>query len=131
MKLLLDTHVWVWAIIEPSWLVRRVSSAFENLENELWLSPISVGEALLLCEKRRLESNTDAWGKISASLTGGKLSEAGLTFDVAQEAARVHLPHRDPADRYLVATARFYDLTLVTADERLLQIPDLKVLAAR
>ena len=57
--------------------------------------------------------------------------EAVLTFDVAQEAARVHLPHRDPADRYLVATARFYDLTLVTADERLLRVPDVKILPAR
>jgi len=112
-------------------LVRRAASAIENSENELWVSPISVGEALLLCEKGRLESDTDAWGKIASSLDGGRFVEAALSFGVVLEAAGVRLPHRDPADRYLVATARFYDLTLVTADERLLQVPRLKVLPAR
>jgi len=131
LRLLLDTHVWLWCLIEPVRLVRRAASAIENSENELWVSPISVGEALLLCEKGRLESDTDAWGKIASSLDGGRFVEAALSFGVVLEAAGVRLPHRDPADRYLVATARFYDLTLVTADERLLQVPRLKVLPAR
>ncbi len=39
---------------------------------------------------------------------------------VALETRKVELPHRDPADTFLVATARVFDLTLVTADERLL-----------
>jgi PIN domain nuclease of toxin-antitoxin system len=41
------------------------------------------------------------------------------------------LGYRDPGDRFLVATAKVYDLTLVTADQRLLQIPDLPILANR
>jgi len=41
------------------------------------------------------------------------------------------LGYRDPADRFLVATAKVYDLTLVTADERLLRIPEIQVLANR
>lgn len=131
MRLLLDTHVWLWSLIEPSRLNRRAATAIEESANELWLSPVSVGEALLLCEKGRLESDTDAWGKISSSLEGGRFVEAALTFGVVQEAAGVRLPYRDPADRYLVATARFYDLTLVTADERLLEVPGLKALSAR
>jgi PIN domain nuclease of toxin-antitoxin system len=39
------------------------------------------------------------------------------------------LGYRDPADRFLVATAKVYDLTLVTADERLLRVPEIQVLA--
>lgn len=48
MKLLLDTHVWLWALHDPSRLSPRVRAELRNLANELWLSPISTWEALLL-----------------------------------------------------------------------------------
>ncbi len=57
------------------------------------------------------------------------MREAPITYEVAQETARVELPHRDPADRFLVATARVYALTLVTADEILLKIRPVSLLA--
>ena len=131
MKLLLDTHVWLWGLTTPSRLARRVFSALEDPQNELWLSPISVWEARVLCEKGKLESNGDAWLKIAASVESGKFTEAAFTNAVAMEVARVRLPQRDPADRFLVATARVYGLTLVTADAHLLQVPGLSVLSAR
>jgi PIN domain nuclease of toxin-antitoxin system len=59
------------------------------------------------------------------------MREAPVTYQVAQETARVQLPHRDPADRFLVATARVFDLTLVTADEHLLKARQVPVLANR
>jgi PIN domain nuclease of toxin-antitoxin system len=43
----------------------------------------------------------------------------------------VNLPHQDPADRFLAATAFVYDLMLVTADERLLNSPSIYTLANR
>jgi PIN domain nuclease of toxin-antitoxin system len=54
-----------------------------------------------------------------------------LTFEVALESARIALPHKDPADRFLAATASVFDLTLVTADERLLKTCGLPLLANR
>jgi PIN domain nuclease of toxin-antitoxin system len=59
------------------------------------------------------------------------MREAQITYQVAQETARVQLPHRDPADRFLVATARVFDLTLATADEQLLKARQVPVLANR
>jgi PIN domain nuclease of toxin-antitoxin system len=59
------------------------------------------------------------------------MREAQIDYRVAQETARVQLPHRDPADRFLVATARVFDLTLVTADETLLAARQVSVLANR
>jgi PIN domain nuclease of toxin-antitoxin system len=59
------------------------------------------------------------------------MREAQITYQVAQETARVQLPHRDPADCFLVATARVFDLTLVTADEQLLKSRQVAVLANR
>ncbi|HWZ25304.1 MAG TPA: PIN domain-containing protein [Verrucomicrobiae bacterium] len=50
---------------------------------------------------------------------------------MAHELRFTMLGYRDPGDRFLVATAEVYDLTLVTADQRLLQIPRLPILASR
>ena len=129
MKLLLDTHIWVWSALDRSRLTRRVVQALEKPSNELWLSPISLWEVLTLCEKERLTlyPNPQAW--IGNTLDAVPMREAAVTFEVAQETARVQLPHRDPTDRFLVATARVYDLTLVTADESLLKAHAVSVLA--
>ena len=57
------------------------------------------------------------------------LREAPVTWDVAAEMSFTRFLHRDPGGRFLVATAKVYDLTLVTADERLIDAPGVKVLA--
>jgi PIN domain nuclease of toxin-antitoxin system len=59
------------------------------------------------------------------------LQEAPLTHEVALAATFVDLPHRDPADRFLAATAAVFDLTLVAADERLLGARSVRTLASR
>jgi PIN domain nuclease of toxin-antitoxin system len=129
MKLLLDTHIWLWAALDEARLSSRVAAALANPSNELWLSPISLWEVLTLCQKRRLilDPNPQAW--IADTLDATPMREAQITFQIAQETARVQLPHRDPADRFLVATARAYNLTLVTADESLLRARAASVLA--
>jgi PIN domain nuclease of toxin-antitoxin system len=131
MKLLLDTHIWLWSALDPARLSRRVVAALEHPGNELWLSPISLWEVLTLCQKRRLilHPNPQAW--IADTLDTTPMREAQITYQIAQETGRVQLPHRDPADRFLVATARVYALTLVTADEALLKARQVPVLANR
>ena len=131
MKLLLDTHIWVWSALERARLSGRLTATLENPNNELWLSPISLWEVLTLCQKHRLtlHPNPQAW--IANALDSVPMREAQITYQVAQETARVQLPHRDSADRFLVATARVFNLTLVTADEHLLKARQVPVLANR
>jgi PIN domain nuclease of toxin-antitoxin system len=131
MRLLLDTHIWLWSALDQARLSRRVAVALENPSNELWLSPISLWEVLTLCQKQRLilHPNPQAW--IADTLDAAPMREAQITYQVAQETARVQLPHHDPADRFLVATARVLDLTLVTADKQLIKARQAPVLANR
>src|ERR1035438_1968336 len=131
MKLLLDTHIWVWSVLDPKRLSARLTAALENPKNELWLSPISLWEVLMLSQKNRLTLHPNAQAWIVNALDVIPMREAPITYQVAQETARVQLPHRDPADRFLVATARVFDLTLVTADEHLLKSRQVPVLANR
>jgi PIN domain nuclease of toxin-antitoxin system len=131
MRLLLDTHIWLWNHLEPERLAKHLVSQLDNEANELWLSPLSVWEALLLSVKRRitLEPTAEEW--IALALSKVPMKEAPLTNEVAMATQRVELPHRDPVDQLLAATARVFDLTLVTADRSLLRGTGFSTLANR
>jgi PIN domain nuclease of toxin-antitoxin system len=119
MNLLADTHIWLWSHLEPKRLSRRVARALLDSRNDLWLSPISLWETLLLCKKGRIVLNSpSAW--ISAAMEKAPFREAPLTHEVALATEAVHLVHPDPADRFLAATAMVYGLMLVTSDENLI-----------
>jgi PIN domain nuclease of toxin-antitoxin system len=131
MRLLLDTHIWLWSLVDRDRLSHRVIKEIGDPDNELWLSPISIWEIVVLSQKRRitLDQEVDAW--IAHKLGAVPLREAPVTYEVARETGRLRLPHRDPADRFLLATAKVFELTLVTADEHLLKVRDVSVLANR
>ncbi|MBI4442727.1 MAG: type II toxin-antitoxin system VapC family toxin [Acidobacteria bacterium] len=131
MKLLLDTHIWIWSRGQVDRITPVVSAALDSPENELWLSPLSIWELSNLVEKRRviLDRGFEDW--LGAAMAKLPLREAPITHEVALETRRVQLPHRDPVDRFLIATARVFGLTLVTADKRLLTIRDVSILANR
>lgn len=120
MRLLLDTHIWIWALLDPARLSADVRSALESPDNEIWLSPISVWEALVLAERGRLAVPGDVQAWIRQMVSAVPRREATLTHEVAMASRQLALPHADPADRFLAATAFVLELTLVTADERLL-----------
>ncbi len=121
MKLLLDTHIWLWSALEPERLSKRVRTALDASGNELWLSPISVWETLVLARQKRvaLEPSAEQW--VRRALRDLPIHEAHLTHEVAIQSETLKLSFNDPADRLLVATARVHGLTLVTADRRLLK----------
>jgi PIN domain nuclease of toxin-antitoxin system len=122
VKLLLDTHIWIWSHLEPGRLGRRVQRALDDNANELWLSPISVWEAGLLVDAGRVKlvgHSVSEW--IARVLAEAPLRDATMSREVALETRAVRLEHEDPADRLLAATARVFDLALVTADERVLR----------
>ena len=132
MKLLLDTHIWIWSVACPARLSRKVATALASGKNELWLSPVSVWELLVLVEKGSLKLDRPAAAWVEAALQApGSLRDAPLTREIAIESRRVPLAHQDPADRFIAATAVLNGLTLVTADERLLGVPGLPTLANR
>lgn len=128
MKLLLDTHIWLWILHDPKRLGRRAFQELKNEANELWLSPISIWEALTLNLKGRIRLSGDLLEWL-ARATGGT-REAPLTHEIALVARQLAL-HQDPADRILAATAQVLDLTLVSADERLLGLGNICTLANR
>lgn len=129
MKLLLDTHIWLWSLREPHRLGKRVIQELRNGENEIWLSPISTWEALMLHAKGRIRLPRDLAQWVARATA--PLLEAPLTHEIALISRELPLPHNDPADRFLAATAQVLRLTLVTADSHLLGLGEISTLANR
>jgi PIN domain nuclease of toxin-antitoxin system len=128
LKLLLDTHIWVWFRSAPERLGRRSLEMLKREENELWLSPISTWEVLTLQQNGKIDLTADLTAWVEQATAG--LKEALLTHEIAL-ASRQFLSHQDLSDRLIAATALVMDLTLVTADERLLELRNIKTLANR
>jgi len=131
VRLLLDTHIWLWSELEPHRLASRVAKELADPENELWLSPISVWELSILRRKGRFRIPKDIATWVAESMEDLQLNEAPLTVEIALAVSSMKFPHGDPADHFLAASAKIFGLTLVTADEQLKQLPEIRVLANR
>lgn len=122
MRVVLDTHAWVWWVTKDRRLSRRARTAIERAasKNELWLSPISIWEMAKKVEKGQLalDRPLDEW--LDAALRAEGLQVAEMTRPILVDSCRLPLPfHGDPADQIIVATSRSHSATLVTRDGRL------------
>lgn len=117
MRLLLDTHVWIWQSGAPERLSAEAQGAIADPENELFLSPISTWEVLILARKGRLRLKPTPQEWVLDALRRSALTATPLSHGIAMRSeALAGFESGDPADRFLVATALEHDLALVTAD---------------
>lgn len=127
--LLLDTHVWWWYLLGSDRLPRGIRQKLDVVDDAVWLSPISVWELGMLAARGRVEIRGEYRAWLREALSRMPLHEAYLTTEVALKSREIKLPHRDPADRFLAATALVYELTLVTVDRRLVEARGLPTLS--
>ncbi len=117
MRLLLDTHVWLWRLLEPERLSNGAETAIADRQNELFLSPISTWETLVLARKGRIALKPSPSEWVLDALRRSTPTAAPLNHSVALRSEALEgFKSQDPADRFLVATALELNLTLVTAD---------------
>jgi PIN domain nuclease of toxin-antitoxin system len=128
LKILLDTNIWLWMVREPEKIGPRLRSEL-TLAEERWLSPVSTWEALILISKGRIQIAEDpaTWVQETTS----PFREAPFTHEIVLRSQQIVLPHRDPADRFLAATAEVLNLTLATADAKLLGLGDIATIGNR
>lgn len=119
-KFLLDTHVFLWSLLEPQRLSEKVALELEDPDNEIWLSSITSWEVIILAEKGRIQLDTTPVAWMESVLAALPFKQAPLTHEVALKSRTISLPHQDQADLFLAASAWVYGLTLVTADSNLL-----------
>lgn len=129
-SLLLDTHVWLWSLLEPRRLSPDSHDLFASHAVSLNLSSVSAWEAVLLAERGRLDIGDDPQRWIRGALSASPVTETPVTFEVALASRSIRLAHQDPADRFIAASAKVFGMTLLTADSRLLACPDIDVIRA-
>lgn len=130
MRLLLDTHIWVWRLLEPERLTARAAKLLADPANELHLSPISVWETMVLARKGRLRLEPDPESWTREALRVSRPIMAPLTHEIALASESLSgYRTSDPADRFLVATALVEGLALVTVDRAMRRYRKLKTVS--
>ncbi len=120
MMLLVDTHIWIWMATNPKRLGKRTTKLLADSRNDVLLSAVSVWEQVQLIRGGKFANVRDPDPWMARLLKALPLKPVGLTHEMALEAGRFELPHNDPFDRLLVATARQLRCALVTADSAII-----------
>jgi PIN domain nuclease of toxin-antitoxin system len=122
-SLLLDSHVWVWAVNDDAKLGRKAKAVIrERAErNAVAVSGVSFWELAVKAGKGRVEFSPDVRGWLAAASRLPGIGVIDIDRDLMLRATSLDWSHADPADRMLVATAISYELDLVSADRAILE----------
>src|SRR5215472_10051773 len=124
MRVLLDTHVLLWALAEPPRLDAEWRTSIESGVNEVLFSAASIWEIAIKSGIGRRDFAFDPAAIAQAALDTG-FAEVAVRANAAALVARLPLLHRDPFDRVLVAQAMIEPATLYTADQQLVPYSEL------
>ena len=125
MRLLLDTHTFLWWLSDWREIDETTRDAIADPGNEVFVSGVSGWEIAVMKARGRLV----APDSLSAVVEEKNFEHLPLAFEHAERAAALPMHHRDPFDRMLIAQAQAEGLIVVTRDERfrLYDVPTLSV----
>jgi PIN domain nuclease of toxin-antitoxin system len=115
VKVLLDTHVFLWWNGNPEMILPPLRAAIANPGNEIFVSAASVWEVAI----KRALGKLDFAGSVVEAVTGHRFLLLPITGEAAEQAGALPRHHDDPFDRLLVAQAVLEDLVLGTQDPKL------------
>ena len=123
MKLLLDTHTFLWLDGSPEQLSPTALAACEDPANQLYLSVVSAWEIVIKCQARklRLPESPSVYIPTRSAHYGIETLPVILAHVLASESLPAH--HRDPFDRLLIAQAKVEDVPILTADPQIRGYP--------
>jgi len=119
MKILLDTHVWLWWLTEPERLPGTVHDALEDGANPLYLSVVSSWEIAIKYTVGKLPLPEPPGEFVEKRLLRDGLQTLHIEHRHALSVAELPLYHHDPFDRLLVAQAKNESMALATVDSKI------------
>lgn len=123
MRILLDTHVWLWLVGSPERIGQTARRELADRRNELYLSAASSWEIAIKVGLGRLELPAPPEEFVPPRLVRDNVLSLPVEHQHALRVANLPLHHKDPFDRLLVAQAMVERLVLYTADEQMLRYP--------
>jgi len=123
MKVLLDTHTFLWWVTDDLKLSSRVRKIISDGKNELFLSAVSGWEIAIKAQLGRIQIPDKPQTFISEQMVANAIQ--GLPIQISHAVHIYNLPthHRDPFDRMLVAQAQLEKLPILTDDPQISQYP--------
>ena len=116
MRLLLDTHAFVWWIADSGRLSEKAYSLISDQDHEVFVSAATAWEIATKYRLGKLPLPEAAAFDIAGTITGQGFLELPIGVQDASLAGRLPGPHRDPFDRVLVAQSLSHGLVLVSRD---------------
>jgi PIN domain nuclease of toxin-antitoxin system len=116
MRLLLDTHVFIWMHAAPERLSKKARELLVDADQKLFLSVASAWELGIKVARGQLSLPNDLEEYVLSRSSAARIAILPIELSHVFEAAALPAHHRDPFDRMLVAQARVEDLTLISGD---------------
>jgi PIN domain nuclease of toxin-antitoxin system len=116
MRLLLDTHVLLWALLEPQKLSLELRNSLEDSDNTLVVSAATAWEIATKWRLGKLQHARSVVENYAMALHRLAVVDLPISGAVARRAGLWDVPHRDPFDRLLAAQAMADDLVLASTD---------------
>jgi PIN domain nuclease of toxin-antitoxin system len=127
--ILLDTHIWIWWVNGSPRLSSRQQELIEQHQAEgLGISIISCWEIAKLAEKDKLVLSCTVEEWLNAAIAYPGIQLLDLTVPIIVRSSQLEGFHRDPADQLIVATAIVLGCSLLTADQKVLDYPNVRTL---
>jgi len=120
VRLLLDTHVWLWWNTEPERLAAIARRQIGDSRNEVFLSAASVWEMAIKRRLGKLPLPESVGSYVARRLAADAVRDLPISADHAAAVETLELLHRDPFDRLLIIQARHEGLRLLTVDDQVL-----------
>jgi PIN domain nuclease of toxin-antitoxin system len=121
MRVLLDTHIFLWCIKGDRRLTKSMRTKISQA-TEVYVSSASIWEVVIKMKLNKLEADID---QVVAAIADSGFMELSITASHAVGVSRLPDIHRDPFDRILIAQAMCEPLTLLTADSTLRRYSEL------
>ena len=125
-KYLIDTHVFLWSLNEPSRLSEEVIGILKDAANTIYVSAAVTWEVVI----KRTKGTLEVEGDILYHLYEQSFQPLSVTHQHAKTLEGIPRIHNDPFDRIMIAQAIAEDLILITHDRTILKYPDVQLLKA-
>jgi PIN domain nuclease of toxin-antitoxin system len=119
MKVLLDTHAFLWAITGDKMLSKKARKTFLDPRNSLFFSAVSMWEICIKISLGKLSLKSGWFKKIQNEISINAIQWLPVEMSHCAELTKLPFHHRDPFDRMLISQARVEDLQVLSRDARL------------
>ena len=115
MKVLIDTHVFIWFINGDEQLPKKIREIIADTDNKCFISVASIWEIAIKFSLGKLELKS-GFEKIAGFLLDNDIEILPLSFEHIRQLLKLDFHHRDPFDRIIIAQGIEEDITIITKD---------------